>query len=191
MARTVEDWRMAQEGFLILGRLFGPFGVRGQMKMACFADSWEPFRRLTRLWMGPPGGPFRPVELQGSQGQNRTIVIKLAGVETPEVAASLVGHEMAIPRAEAPPPPEGRFYHYDILGLEVWEGSSCLGIVSDIVETPAHDVYVIGGAAGEWMLPATRAHIRRIDPVAGRIDIEPGMDLVGATSGGDGHAETD
>ena len=191
MALTVEDWRMAQEGFLILGRLVGPFGVRGQVKMACFSDSWEPFRRLARVWMRSPGGPFRAVELQASQEQNRVIVIKLAGVDTPEAAASLVGYEVAIPRAEAPLLPEGSFYHYDILGLEVWEGGSCLGTVSDIVETPAHDVYVIGGAAGEWMLPATRAHIRRIDPVAGRIDIEPGMDLVGATSGGEGHAETD
>ena len=34
-------------------------------------------------------------------------------------AATLAGHEVGIPRAEAPSPPDGAFYHYDILGLEV------------------------------------------------------------------------
>jgi 16S rRNA processing protein RimM len=184
---------MAQRGLLILGRLVKPYGVRGEVKMACFADSWEPFRGLARVWVGPTDGPFQPVELVRAQEQNRTVVMKLAGVETPEAAASLVGYEVAVPRAEAPSLPEGNFYHYDILGLEVREGDRSLGTVCEIVETPGHDVYVIRGqaGAGEWMLPATRAYIRRIDLAAGRIEIEPGTNIVVATSGGEERAETD
>ena len=117
------------------------------------------------------------------------MALKLAGVDTPEAAASLVGCAVSIPRAEAPPPPEGAFYHSDILGLEVVEGDRTLGSVCEILETPAHDVYVVRGRAGEWMLPATRVHIRRIDLVAGRIEIEPGSDLVSATSEGEESAE--
>jgi 16S rRNA processing protein RimM len=181
---------MAQPGFLILGRVVKPYGVRGEVKMACFADSWGPFRALRRVWVGPPEGPFRSIELERVQERYRTIIIKLAGVETPEGAASLVGHEVTVPRAEAPSLPQGVFYHYDILGLEVLEGDRSLGTVCEILETPAHDVYVIRGPAGEWMLPATRAHIRRIDLAAGQIEIEPGTDLASATSGGEESAET-
>ena len=54
-----------------------------------------------------------------------------------------------------------------------------LGRVREIVETPAHDVYVIDGSAGEWLLPATRVHIRRIDLAAGRIELDPAADLSG------------
>ncbi|MFI5341503.1 MAG: ribosome maturation factor RimM [Candidatus Methylomirabilales bacterium] len=181
---------MAQRGFLILGRVVRPYGVRGEVKMACFADSWEPFRSLRRVWVGPPEGPFQPAEVERAQGHDRTVVLKLAGVETLESAAGLVGCEVSIPRAEAPLLPEGVFYHYDILGLEARDGDRSLGIVCEILETPAHDVYVIRGPLGEWMLPATRVHIRRIDLTAGRIEIEPGMGLVAATSGGEESAET-
>lgn len=181
---------MAQRGFLILGRVVRPHGVRGEVKVACFADSWEPFRGVGRVWVGPPKGPFRPVGLEHALEQDRTVVMKLAGVETPEAAARLVGYEVTVPRASAPSLPDGIFYHYDILGLEVWEGDRSLGTVREILETPAHDVYVVRGPAGEWMLPATRAHIRRIDLAAGRIEIEHGMDLVTATSGGEKSAET-
>ena len=96
---------------------------------------------------------------------------------------------MAIPRAEAPDPPEGAFYHYDILGLKVVHGDQSLGTVREILETPAHDVYVVRGPAGEWMLPATRVHVRRIDPAAGRIEIEPGVDVAALLSGGEESAE--
>ena len=181
---------MVQPRFLILGRVIKPHGIRSEVRMACFADSWGPFRDVHRVWVGPPGGPFHPVELTQSRTQDRAILITLAGVETPEAAARLVGYEVAVPRTEAPPLPDGRFYHYDILGLEVQEGGRFLGTVCEILEIPAHDVYVIRGPAGEWMLPATRTHIRRIDLAAGRIEIEPGMDLVAATSGGEESAET-
>lgn len=178
---------MAQPGFLILGRVVRTHGVRGEVKMACFADSWGPFRALRRLWLGPPEGPFHPLELEGAREHDRAVVLKLAGVDTPEAAAGLVGCEVTLPRAEAPPPPEGAYYHYDILGLQVLEGERGLGTVCEILETPAHDVYVVRGPGGEWLLPATRAHIRRIDLTAGRIEVEPGMDL--AASGGEGSAE--
>jgi len=180
---------MAQQGFLILGRMVRPYGIRGEVMMACFADSWEPFRALSHVWVGPRHGPFQPLRLERARAQDREVVLKLAGVETPEGAAGLVGYEVTIPRVEAPSLPEGVFYHYDLLGLEVREGDRSLGTVCEILETPAHDVYVVRGPAGEWMLPAAWAHIRRIDPAAGCIEIQPGTDLASATSGGEESAE--
>lgn len=180
---------MAQPGYLILGRVIKSHGLRGEVKVACFADSWAPFRTLRRLWLGPTEGPFKPFMLEGGREGDRAVVLKLQGVETPEAAAGLVGYEVAILRAEAPAPPEGAFYHYDILGLDVVHGEQSLGTVREILETPAHDVYVVQGPAGEWMLPATRAHVRRVDLAAGRIEVEPGVDVATLLSGGEESAE--
>lgn len=180
---------MGQPGFLVLGRVVAVHGIRGEVKMACFADSWEPFRALRRLWLGRPEGPFQLVRLERARPRRRSVLLKLAGVDTPEAAAGLVGCEVAIPRAEAPSPPEGVYYHHDVLGLEVVEGDRRLGTVGEILETPAHDVYVVRGPLGEWMLPATRAHIRRIDLAARRIEVASGLDLLAATSGGEESAE--
>jgi len=180
---------MVQPGHMILGRVVKAHGVRGEVKVDLVAESWEPFRTLGRCWLGPPAGPYQPFRLERGQGRGRGVVLKLGGVDTPEAAGRLVGHEVAIPRGEAPPLPEGTFYHYDILGLQVWEGERHLGSVREILETPAHDVYLIHGPTGEWMLPATRAHIHRIDLRAGRIELEPWVDLVTQTSGGDEGAE--
>jgi ribosomal 30S subunit maturation factor RimM len=44
-------------------------------------------------------------------------------------------------------------------------------------------VYVIQGASGDWLLPATRAHIRRVDMAAGRIELDPTADVAGLVAG--------
>jgi 16S rRNA processing protein RimM len=176
---------MAQPGYMILGRVVKAHGLRGEVKVALDAESWEPFRSIDRCWIGPPAGPLQPFRLERGRGRGHTVVLKLEGVDTPEAAAGLRDHEVAIPRTEAPALPEGIYYHADILGLQVWEGDRHLGSVREILETPAHDVYVIQGPTAEWMLPATRAHIRRIDLAAGRIELEHWVDLVTPNSGGE------
>jgi 16S rRNA processing protein RimM len=170
---------MARPDYLILGRITKVLGVRGGVKVVLYADDWAPFRGLGRYWVGPPGGPYGPVRIQVEAEHGRSLALKLAGVDSPEAAAEFVGHEIAIPRADAPPPPGGAFYHYDILGLDVVSGDRKLGVVREILETRAHDVYVIGGSAKEWLLPATRVHIRRIDLATGRIELDPAADLAG------------
>ncbi len=179
---------MGRPDYLILGRITKVHGVRGGVKVVLYTDTWSPFRGLDRCWVGPPGGPYRPVGIRVEGEHGRSLVLKLTDVDSPECAAALVGHEVAIPRAAAPPPPGGAFYHYDILGLDVVAGERKLGVVREILETPAHDVYVIGGSAGEWLLPATRVHIRRIDLAAGRIELDPGADLAGLAAQVEGEA---
>lgn len=176
---------MERTGYLILGQVVRTHGVQGEVKVIPLAAAWQPFGSLRRLWLGPPGGPYRPFEVEAQRARAGAVLLKLAGVESPEAAAPLVGWELAIPREEAPAPPEGAFYHYDILGLEVVCEGEALGRVQEILETPAHDVYLIRGAAAEWMLPATRAHIRRIDLAAGRIEVHPEADVPGLIAGGE------
>jgi 16S rRNA processing protein RimM len=170
---------MARPDYLILGRITKVHGVRGGVKVVLYADAWEPFRGLDRYWVGPRGGPYRPVGIRVEAEHGRSLTVMLAGIDSPEGAAEFVGHDIAIPRADAPPSPGGTFYHYDIIGLDVVSDERKLGVVREILETRAHDVYVIGGSAGEWLLPATRVHIRRIDLAAGRIELDPAADLAG------------
>jgi len=169
---------MAPPGYLQVGRLVKTHGVRGEIRVALFADRWEPFQDLKESWVGPSGGPFRAMAVESSRKQDRGVILKFRGVDSREAAARLVGQEVAIPRSAAPPPASGSFYHYDLLGLEVVGAGRTLGRVREILETPAHDVFVVDGAEGEWMLPATRTHIRRIDLAAGRIELDPVVDVM-------------
>jgi len=171
------------ERFLVLGRIVRPSGVRGEVKLTSWSAA-AMFRGLTECWVGPSEGSRRRMTVERARVQGRSAFLKLQGVDTPETAAPLVGAEVAIPRAAAPELPDGSYYHADLLGLAVSDGERPLGEVVEILETPAHDVFVVRSATGEWMLPATRMHIRRIDMEARRIEIVPMEGLVDETPGG-------
>ena len=48
-----------------------------------------------------------------------------------------------------------------------------LGEVADIIETGANDVYIVNGPRGEILIPAIKDVLKRIDPHAGRMLVQP------------------
>jgi 16S rRNA processing protein RimM len=171
------------ERFLVLGRILKPSGVHGEVKMTSWADNPALFRNLTECWIGPSDGTRRRMAVEAVRVQGRSAFLKLQGVDSLEAAEPFAGSEVAIPRAAAPELPDGSYYHADLLGLAVTDGKRPLGEVVEILETPAHDVFVVRAPAGEWMLPATRMHIRRIDVGARMIEIEPMEGLIDEAPG--------
>jgi len=83
------------------------------------------------------------------------------------------GTELAVPRAELPPPSEGGYYVFQLVGLEVEEeGGRRLGRVADVEPWPANDVIVLEGGA---MLPLVEACVLQVDLDAGRILVARGF----------------
>ncbi len=157
-------------------------GLRGEVQVRLLADSWAALGRPATLTVEPRGaaGP-RPLAVEGVRGGRDRLILKLAGVETREAAAGLAGCRLGMPRAAAPPLPEGQFYHYDILGLAVVDaGGRDLGRVAEILSAPGNDVYVIRGPRGEWLLPAARAVIAAVDLEAGLLRVRDVSGLLGA-----------
>ena len=75
---------------------------------------------------------------------------------TPEDAGLYRNTWVYVPTADRPELPEGEYYHHQLLGLNVVTTEDReLGILADIIETGANDVYVVRDADGnEVLLPA-------------------------------------
>ena len=157
-------------GWLRLGVLAAPWGVRGEVKVRLDADPAFA-RRVARVYLD---AARRPYDLLGLRQHGRVWSLALGGIETVSAAEELRGVEVFIARAEAPPLPPGHFFVQDVLGLRVLttDGRD-LGKVTEVLSTGANDVYVARGAAGEVLIPAIRDVVLSIDPAAGEIVIEP------------------
>ena len=154
---------------LIVGRIVRPWGARGQVKVEPQTDFPERFRPSARFIIGD--GEFTCRSVVHSP---RGLVLKLDGVDSPEAAEALRGALLEVPTAEAPALPEGTYYHYQLIGLEVRtaEGEE-LGQVVEVLTTGGTDVYVIHGPRGEVLLPATSEVVASIDLDAGRMTVTP------------------
>ncbi|MCH8345607.1 MAG: 16S rRNA processing protein RimM, partial [Chloroflexi bacterium] len=68
--------------------------------------------------------------------------------------------------------PEGQYYRFQIIGLEVRNATGAiLGRVTDILTTGANDVYIVRSEKREILVPAT-------DDVIKEIDVERGLMLI-------------
>ncbi len=154
---------------LLLGRALKAWGLKGEIKVEPYADGMAIATGLAGVYIGPVGGALARYPVERVRQAGSAWVLKLHGVDTPEQAGRLVGHELRISRSEAPPLPEGTYYHADLVGLRVVsEEGQELGRLVEIWETGANDVYVVRGQQGEWLIPATREVVRRVD-LAGEI----------------------
>lgn len=76
--------------------------------------------------------------------------------------------------SEARPLPKGRFYHFQLVGLEVVDAASghSIGQVAEVLTYPANDVLRVTGGPREVLVPMVRSVVRSITPTEGRIVVQ-------------------
>jgi 16S rRNA processing protein RimM len=106
--------------------------------------------------------------------QKGRAIIKLDHIDSIEDAERLRGQPVEIHLSQVKPLPQGQYYHFQFIGLEVWTTQGeLLGKITDILTTPSNDNYIISGARGEILIPAIDDVVQSVDLDRGRLIIEP------------------
>jgi 16S rRNA processing protein RimM len=136
---------MNEERRILLGRVLGAFGVRGEIKLQSFTD--PPMALLKyQPWRVVHAGV--ETELSGASGREtaKGVVARFPGVEDRDAAEALRGAEVWVLRSRLPAPKPGEHYWVDLEGLTVVNREGIvLGTVSHLFETAANDVMVVIG----------------------------------------------
>jgi 16S rRNA processing protein RimM len=153
---------------IVLGRIAGPFGTRGWVKIESFTDPPEQILDFPR-WRTEEGRELSHVE---GRRHGRSVVARLAGIDDRDAASALARSELWVERAELPPLAEGEHYRADLIGLEVvnLQGER-LGSVDRFVDLPANPVMVVAGERERW-LPLGKGQLLRVDRELGRITVD-------------------
>ncbi len=153
----------------MVGRVVGPWGLRGDLKIDSYSDFPERFHPGSLLYLNG-----RPATVVHSRKSRQAIIVKLDLVNDRTYAESLRGALLTIPPADLGPLPEGSFYHFDIIDSDVWtETGDHLGRVKEILQTGAHDVYLIKRDDGEVLLPAVSGVVLEVNPEKRKIVVRP------------------
>jgi 16S rRNA processing protein RimM len=164
------------EGRLVaIGEIGRPHGLAGEMRVAPLTDRPERFEQLRECVLWDVAEDRRePCRLTMTRRQGDALVIAIVGCETPEAAAALTGRLLAVPEAEALPPPDGHFYPWQLEGCRVlMEDGRDIGRVLRVESAPAHDLWVVGDEANEHLVPAVPEIVRDVDLKARRVVIRP------------------
>ncbi len=166
--------RLAPPDLVIVAEITKPHGVRGAVRVVPVTDFPDRLLALHEvIVLDGRGG--RTVRVESAQPAGRFVVMKLAGIDTPEAADHLRGVALGIPASQVRVLPPGQFYVFQIVGLRVrTPGGEPLGRVTDVLHTGSNDVYVVRTPdGGETLLPAVGDVIQAIDVAAGEIVARP------------------
>ncbi len=157
---------------ITIGKAVKPFGVKGEMKIEPVTDFPERFNGLHRVHLVSPAGKDLVCEVTSVRYAGGVPFLHFAGYDSPEKAKALNGWLIKVPKEETVPLPEGVYYWFELIGMEVvTESGDTLGAIVDIFETGSNDVYVVKHGRKEIYLPATQEVIRQVDKKAKRMTV--------------------
>lgn len=163
----------ASQKMILLGKVHGAFGVRGELKLESFTEPKSAILRYQPWVLRVANGVER--QLDGARGRetNKGLVATFPDIVDRDAAEALRGAEVWAPRSALPSPQAGEYYWIDLEGLRVvnLEGAD-FGIVSHLFSTGANDVLVAHGER-ERMIPfLVPDYIISVDFDAGRITVD-------------------
>ena len=167
---------MKDHGRLVaIGEIGRPHGLGGEVRVTPLTDRPERFQTLSECVLWDVARDHRaPCRVTAARRQGAALVVAIAGCETPEAAADLTGRLLAVPEAEALPPPVGHFYPWQLEGCRVLtEDGRDVGRVLRVEPAPAQDLWVVGDEAREHLVPAVPEIVLDVDLKARRVVIRP------------------
>ena len=156
-----------KQAYIEAGRITNTHGVRGEVKIEVWLDTAEDLKHYRRIFID---GQER--KLLSVRQQNRFVIVKLHQIDDINAAQPLKGKTVYIAREDAPLPPGGYFLQ-DLLDAKVvLEDGSPVGVLTEILERPANNVYVVTDPDGrEILIPVVPAFIIRADAENGIVTV--------------------
>jgi 16S rRNA processing protein RimM len=159
-----------------MGRVLGPFGVRGWVKIHPYTEHPAGLTQYAQWWLRTPKGwqAFSPAETE-QHGQH--LVARLQGLSDRDEASGFTGVDIAVDREVLPETDSGEYYKDDLVGLKVVNlAGENLGRVVEVFENGAHDILRVVDAGVERLLPFIGNVVEKVDIGAGEIQVDWGVD---------------
>ncbi len=138
--------------FLEAGKIVTTHGIRGEVKIMPYTDTPELLAEFDRLFMGRNK---EEVTIVRSRVFKNMVIAKIEGVDTPEDAEKLRNKLLYMHRDDLELG-EDTYFIQDLIGMEVRDADSdeLYGVIDDVMQTGANDVYVVKSADKELLVPA-------------------------------------
>ncbi|MBQ7895791.1 MAG: 16S rRNA processing protein RimM [Oscillospiraceae bacterium] len=156
---------MEKKEFIEAGRIVNTHGIAGEVKIEVWLDSPEFMKKFKRIYVQQ-----KEMKVLSGRVHKGFLIAKLEGVEDVNTAMTFKGKDVYINRTDAKLP-KGAFFLQDIIGAKVVDDSGNeVGILKDIMETPASNIYVVKGET-EHLIPAVPEFILKTDIEEGIITV--------------------
>lgn len=171
---------MKPSEWIVIGEIVGTQGNRGEIKVIPYTEFPDRFSKMesVRLFEVKKDTPYGIFPLEGSRYHKDFLILKLEGVDSITDALQLKRMLIKVNEDELMPLPPGRFYIHQLIGLNcITTTGQNLGVITDVLQTGANDVYVVRPNPGvtklrEILIPVIPHVVLEINPAEGLVLVE-------------------
>lgn len=150
-------------GLLLVGKVMGPHGLSGLLRIWAFAGSNASFLNARSVMLRSVSGETREYTVTHIRPHKNTFLMKLEGVQSIDEAEEYRDADIFINKA-ALDRSDDEYFWYELLGLNVYlDTGQYVGTLSEIIPTNAHDIYVVRDGDKEVCIPAIYEVVRAVD----------------------------
>lgn len=138
--------------YLEAGKIVNIHGIKGEVKIMPYCDSPELLCEFDRLFLGKS---LKEIYIERSRVQKNVIICKIEGIDTPEDAEKLRNKMLYMHRDDLELD-ENTYFIQDLIGMTVKDADTgrIYGIIDDVFQTGANDVYSIKSENKSYLIPA-------------------------------------
>lgn len=151
--------------YIVIGKIDRAHGIKGEAIITSYSDFPERFEHDNIVYVSSRNNQKQELKIEKSRVHHNRFIIKFYNIDTRNEAEQLRGLTLEILSEQIASLPEGRYWHHDIVGLDVYtDDNGFLGTISEVLENPANDIYVVKTPdKKEILLPAIKDVILNID----------------------------
>ena len=151
------------EQFLQVGVISSTHGIRGEVKVFPTTDDAARFKKLKKVHLDTDREQVE-LEIQSGKFFKQFVILKFKGIDNINDIEKYKGKSLLVPREDGVPLGRDEYYIADMIGMEVFVGDERFGVIKDVMETGANEVYIIDSDMhGEVLIPAIRQCVIDVD----------------------------
>ena len=152
------------EDMLQVGVITQTHGIRGEVKVFPTTDDAARFKKLKKVNLDN-GKERRELEIASVKFFKNLVILKFKGIDNINDVEKYKKAPLYVTREDAVPLGENEYFIADLIGLKVIsDEGEALGILDDVLQTGANDVYVVKCDNGEEILvPAIKDCVKNVD----------------------------
>ena len=166
------------EKYLRVGVIANTHGVRGEVKIYATTDDIRRFKKLKECFIDT-GKEKIPVEVESCKFFKEMHILKFRSMDQMGDVEGFKGKDLLVSREHAVKLKKNEFFIVDLVGLSVESDEGMpVGILTDVLQTGANDVFVVKTEAGdEVLIPYIEQCVPEIHPETGKIMVHllPGL----------------
>lgn len=160
------------ESYLRVGVIASTHGLKGEVKVFPTTDDPERFRDLKQVFLDT-GNDYKSLNVAGVKFFKNQVILKFREFNDINEIEQYKGKDLLVTRDQAVPLKENENFITDLIDMEVYtDEDKRLGILTDVLQTGANDVYVVETDEGkEVLLPAIPSCILEVNVEAARMTV--------------------